>query len=164
VLTDSTVDPASLTMERTRDSAFVAPALEIARGLRFVPATVGGRPVAAWYRFTLNFSAEPPSDEGTYAMTTDEPATLRNGRELERRIAQAYEGLRDRVTSGDVLLSFRVDPQGRVEPDRVTVEVWTDPALEQAAVDVTRFMRFRPGRIDGHPVNDWVTMPIHFGP
>jgi protein TonB len=165
VLADSTVDPASITVERTRDPAFVEPAMEIARGLRFSPATVDGRPVPAWYRFTLNFSAQAPSDEGTYAMTIDEPPILRNVREMERHIAEAYPAaLRDRGVSGDVLLVFRVDPRGRVEPDRVTVMVWTDPAFEEAAVAVTRFMRFRPGLIDDHPVNGWVTMPIHFGP
>lgn len=165
VLADSTVDPASIRVEWARNPAFAQAAMEIAPRMRFSPATAGGRAIPVWIRTGINFSPEPPSSggEGTYDMSTDEPARLRNAGQVAREVAALYPpALRQAGVSGDVLIRMRVDPNGRVEADRVSVDLTTDPAFEEAAIAVTRVMRFTPAKIDNFPVNGWVVIPIHF--
>lgn len=167
VMPDSTVDPASVTVERSWKPQFAAPALAVAPRMRFSPATIDGRPVPVWIQTTLSFWNEPrPSDEGTYQLPAPdrEPRLLNAGAVARAMDAQYPPDLRARGEPGDVLLRFRVDPDGMVEDLQVTVLAATDPALMEPAVAATRVMRFSPAIFNRVPVNHWVTMPLRFGP
>ena len=162
---DSTVDPASITVEWRSNPLFDEPAKAFVRQMRYVPAMVGGRPVEAWIRQPVGFQASRASSSGTYRVAPREEPVLRNGGDLRKLIAEAYPAaLRDAGVTGSVLLRFRVDATGAVEPDWITVDLTTDPALEEPAVAVARMLRFRPAvDLRGTPMFAWVTMPIHFG-
>ena len=163
---DSTADPASITVERRTDPLFDEPAKAFITRMRFTPATIGGRPVEAWIRQPVSFHAARASSEGTYRMVPREEPILRNGRDLRRLVARAYPAaLRDAGVTGSVLLRFRVDAAGAVEPDWIAVDLTTDPAFEEPAAAVARMLRFQPATgMDGASTAAWVTMPIHFGP
>jgi TonB family protein len=162
---DSTADPASITVERSSDPLFDEPAKAFVRQMRYVPATVGGRPVEAWIRQPVGFQASRVSTGGTYQVSNREEPVLSNGGDLQKLIAESYPAaLRDAGVTGSVLLRFRVDSQGVVEPDWVLVDLTTDPAFEAPAAAVARGLRFRPATsMSGASTFAWVTMPIHFG-
>lgn len=164
--TDSTADPASITVEWRSNPLFDEPAKAFITQMRFTPATIGGRPVEAWIRQPVSFQASRASSGGTFRMVPREEPVLRNGGDLPRLIAESYPAaLRDAGVTGSVLLRFRVDATGAVEPDWVLVDLTTDPALEEPAAAVARMLRFQPAvGMDGASTAAWVTMPIHFGP
>ncbi|HEX6746756.1 MAG TPA: TonB family protein [Longimicrobium sp.] len=59
VLADGTVDPYSIEIDRASDAAFGDAAALAAETLRFRPAQVEGRSVAAWVTLPVTFSLEP---------------------------------------------------------------------------------------------------------
>jgi TonB family protein len=164
--TDSTADPASITVEWRTNPLFDEPAKAFITQIRFTPATIGGRPVEAWIRQPVSFHASRASSGGTFRIVPREEPVLLNGGDLPRLIAESYPAaLRDAGVTGSVLLRFRVDATGAVEPDRVMVNLTTDPAFEEPAAAVARMLRFKPAtEMDGPSMAAWVTMPIHFGP
>jgi TonB family protein len=165
VMTDSTVDPASITVERHSRPEFAEPAKEFIAPTRFAPATVGGRPVAAWIRFPLLFQdPRVGSRGGVMGAGYEEPPVLLDAGKLPRLVDAHYPAaLRDAGVAGSVLVHFDVSPTGEVEPDEIEVRLTTDPAFEAAAEAIVRSLRFRPARLRGFAVKGWVTMPIHFG-
>lgn len=170
VMTDSTVDTASITVEGHSSPEFAQPAKELVARTRFVPATVGGRPVAAWIRYGVYFQdprAVVERSSGGVASGGHEPPVLLNRQDLPRLVETHYPAaLRDARVEGSVMVQFDVSPTGAVEPDGIEVLLTTDPAFEAAAVAIVRGLRFRPGRSlrDGGAVESWVTMPLHFNP
>lgn len=52
---DGMVDSARVTMVHASNTAFVEPAANVARGMRFKPATVDSRPVAVWVILPIAF-------------------------------------------------------------------------------------------------------------
>ena len=56
ILTNGTVDSASVTVEQATDTAFTEAATAVARRMQFAPARVAGRPVAVWVTLPVAFS------------------------------------------------------------------------------------------------------------
>jgi TonB family protein len=162
---DSTADPASIVVEKSSDPLFDEPAKAFVRQMRYTPATVGGRPVEAWIRQPVGFQASRVSTGGTFQVGYREEPVLRNRGDLQKLIADAYPAaLREAGVTGSVLLRFRVDAQGAVEPDWIMVDLTTDPAFEEPAAAVARGLRFSSATdMSGASTFAWVTMPIHFG-
>jgi TonB family protein len=162
---DSTADPASIVVEKSSDPLFDEPAKAFVRQMRWVPATIGGRPVEAWIRQPVGFQASRVSSGGTFRVGYRDEPVLLNGGDLRQLIADAYPAaLRDAGVTGSVLLRFRIDERGAVEPNWIMVELTTDPAFEAPAAAVARGLRFSSATsMSGASTFAWVTMPIHFG-
>ncbi len=105
----------------------------------------------------------PPGEQVYDVSSVDEPPELRNRRDLSRALERNYPPvLRDAGISGDVILSFIVDREGRVEPGSVQVLNNADPQFVEAARRVSERMRFRPGRVRNEPVRTIVQVPVSF--
>lgn len=140
---------------------FAEAAEEVARVMRFAPATQSGRPVPITVALPVGFNVEmPPELEG---LTTCEfPPTLTNRQEIERVLREHYPpGLRDRGISGEVLLTMAVDSTGTVwntHVERSSGQL----ELDQAALVISSFMEFEPGREDRRATSSLVRIPVAF--
>lgn len=171
---DSTVDPVSVSVREASNPAFVAPATALVPAMRFAPARVGGRIMAAWITQTIPFEIQRPRpgveravppNEGTYELAAvDELPMLRDRERAARRIAAAFPpALRDSgVAAGAVMVRFRIMENGTVDAASPRVEMTTEPRFDEAAISVIRQMRFQPAKLNGRPVKAWVVMPIQF--
>jgi TonB family protein len=123
------------------------------------PQPVDSTPVAAP-------APTPPPGERVYDVgSVDEPPELRNRRDVIRILERNYPPvLRDARVSGDVILSFVVDREGRVEPNSIQAVNSADPQFVDAARRVAERMRFRPGRVRDEPVRTSVQVPVSFRP
>jgi TonB family protein len=108
----------------------------------------------------------PPPGERVYDVgSVDEPPELRNRRDVIRMLERSYpDALRDSRVSGDVILSFVVDREGRVEPGTIQAVNSADPQFVEAARRVAERMRFRPGRVRDEAVRTSVQVPVSFRP
>lgn len=77
------------------------------------------------------------------------------------RLAYPDDLLARRV-EGSVLLEFMIDENGRVEGSSVRVIESSNPGFEDAAEDMIKQSRFRPGRIGGNPVAVVVQQMVRF--
>jgi TonB family protein len=170
---DGTADSASVTVRTASNQAFVAPARAVVPRLRFSPAKVGGRPVAAWFAHTVTFSVRPPRLPGARVEPRGGTIELRSGVDdlpvyrdpaaMARLIQARYpRALRAGGASGTVMVRFRILENGSVEPGSPSVELTTDPRFDDAAVSVIGQARFRPAKVNGRPVKVWVTVPLRF--
>ncbi|HET7462713.1 MAG TPA: energy transducer TonB [Longimicrobium sp.] len=57
---DGTTDPLSVGVETATNAAFVEPASDVVRQMRFEPAKVGGVPVRVWVTLPITFALEEP--------------------------------------------------------------------------------------------------------
>jgi TonB family protein len=57
---------------------------------------------------------------------------------------------------------FRVLVDGTVDSPPVSVQEYTDPGFNDAAVRVVNVMRFRPARVRRVPVPVWIVLPVTF--
>jgi len=92
----------------------------------------------------------------------DRDPKLRNAEEVVRALQEAYPAdLKAAGVGGKTVLWMFVDADGRVS--RVKVQ---DPsghdALDAAAEEVARTMRFEPASKDGSPIGVWIVQPIRF--
>jgi TonB family protein len=169
------------------DSAFIAPSLQALSVLRFTPAQVGGRPVAVRVEQPLQWSVAAPADSAgeaevaTAALDPKKAAAVAapdTGRiyeisavtELPRPIstsafqqalARGYPpALRNAGQSGRVIVRFMVDEGGRVRSPRVLRS--SDRAFDPPTLEAVSQLRFRPARLNGHPVRVWVEQPIEW--
>ena len=67
----------------------------------------------------------------------------------------------DEGVEGELLLRVRVGEDGVVDSVEVT-ESSGNPALDSAAVQGARELRFQPGKKGGRQVPMWATLPVHF--
>jgi TonB family protein len=167
---DSTVDPASISVRGVSSAAFAEPATALAARMRFAPARVGGRPMAAWTTHHVWFRAPRrtpprwagavPPDEGTYELSAvEELPVIRNPAGVGRQIAARYPpALRESGVWGGVVLRFRLMENGTVEPSSLSVELTTDPAFDEPAMAVVREMRFQPAKVNELPIG-FMTVP-----
>lgn len=123
-----------------------------ARAARFLPGTVGCKPVEQWT--TMRFPGE--------SADADVRPSYLNKREMERALALEYPPLlRDRGTGGTTIVWFYVDEQGMVRQAMVRRSSG-HPELDRAALRVARIARFSPALDDGEPVAVWISLPISF--
>lgn len=67
----------------------------------------------------------------------------------------------DEGVEGELLLRVRVAENGVVDSVEVS-ESSGNPALDSAAVQGARELRFQPGKKGGRQVPMWATLPVHF--
>jgi protein TonB len=65
VRADGTADPLSIAVESASNAAFVAPASEVVKQMRFQPAMLHGRPVRVWVALPVLFQLEEPTRPAT---------------------------------------------------------------------------------------------------
>ncbi|UCF20646.1 MAG: TonB family protein [Gemmatimonadota bacterium] len=87
---------------------------------------------------------------------------LLNMEEVAEAMYDAYPRmLKAAGIGGVVLVWIRIDEEGQVVRSLVNRSSGRGP-LDDAALEVTRLMRFKPGQNDDQPVPVWVVMPIEF--
>lgn len=152
-------------------------AAAIVRSIAFHPDAAG--PEIRYSFASVTFSADSvdlllfgdaiPRD--TTASTGVDPAEsgvemtaprLSNRRSVRRALVSNYPPeLRVRGVGGATTVHFRVEENGRVTY-RVVAKSSGICALDVAALDVAKLMRFEPALRDGEPVVAWVELPIIF--
>lgn len=87
---------------------------------------------------------------------------LRNQAEVQQALAASYPPLlRDAGIGGETLMWVHIDETGVVKRSQVHTSSGY-PALDSAAVQVTRSMAFAPAQDEGKPVPVWIAIPIVF--
>lgn len=99
-----------------------------------------------------------------FVRPNDTVPRLSNRSEASQLIARFYpERLRESGVSGVVRVLVHVDPAGRVEDVRIQGPSGRR-ALDRAALEVARRLRFDPATRGGRPTDAWIVQPIRFRP
>jgi serine/threonine-protein kinase len=107
----------------------------------------------------------PTADQVYDVAMVDRPPVMRNRDRIARMAEDAYpREMRSSGVSADVILSFVVDREGRVEKGSVRAVNAANPAFVNAAERLADRMRFEPGQLQGVPVRTMVQIPIRFQP
>lgn len=180
VRADGTVDPTSI--EVRGEGPFDIDSVRAALGrFRWRPATLDGQPVSTELGIRHAYGTRcgipglaldhqritdrrgrsiPIVAEGSPVETLPE---LTNLSRVSALLARNYPPtLRDAGVEGRVVLEFRVDSTGRVDPGRIQVVSASHDAFRKSAMEVLRGARFRPARIAGRPVAFCVEVPLEF--
>lgn len=100
-----------------------------------------------------------PGGPGGSGLTDPDWMDWPQGDEVDRRYPRAaYEAGR----GGSVVLRCRERTDGRVDGCRVLSQTPPGEGFGRAALDLSRFFRFRPLRIDGRPAETTITIPYDF--
>ena len=134
--------------------------------MKFYAAVLGLLLCACAHTSAEQSSAPAPTTgvaDSTYDLETlSSKPELLNREQFIRAIEARYPpDLKDRGIGGTVRLTLILDTDGQVAEARVA-ETSTLPAIDQAAVEVARSMRFTPGRIGATPVRTRITLPFTF--
>lgn len=109
----------------------------------------------------------PPCSEASLAKAPcetpyDIAPTLANPGEISQALARFYPNeLRDAGVGGRAVVWLLVDPRGEVQNVQLK-EGAEHPALNHAAMEAAKRMRFQPARSAGNAVSVWVAMPLTF--
>ncbi|HEU4884227.1 MAG TPA: TonB family protein [Longimicrobium sp.] len=105
-----------------------------------------------------------PVDEGTYELSAvEEMPTLSNRSDFARQLQRNYPPLlRDAGVAGTVQVRFRVQPDGRVDGESITITSTTHEQFNEPTIRAVRVLRFRPAKVNGRPVPVWVEQPIQW--
>jgi len=104
---------------------------------------------------------EPVSNEPVAESEVDVRPSLRNTDDVQRALQRVYPpSLRDAGVTGQTVLQFVIDENGRVEPSSVEVVSSSDDAFAAAARRIIGTMRFTPARIHGRTVRVTTTLPV----
>jgi len=100
----------------------------------------------------------------SYDLTdVEEQPELVNREAVAAAVGREYPRiLRAAGQTGTVTLRFRIMEDGRADRGSVSIEQTTHPDFGDAAARVVYAMRFRPARVNHHPVSVWVTLPVTF--
>jgi TonB family protein len=89
--------------------------------------------------------------------------SLRNSDDVQHALERDYPSqLRDAGVTGETVLQFVVNEDGRVEPGSVEVVSSSDDGFSSAARRVVSAMRFSPAKSRGRNVKVTITMPVHW--
>ena len=92
----------------------------------------------------------------------DRRPELINRDEVARALMQNYPPvLRDAGIGGSPVVWFHIDAEGVVQELDLSKSSGY-PALDQAALNVARTLRFTPAQLEGRDVPVWVEIPIVF--
>jgi TonB family protein len=92
-------------------------------------------------------------------VSRETPPELTNWKDVSAAFLREY---RPNVrTPGKVLLWLRIDAEGDVTEVRVK-KASGDPVMADAAVRITKVMKFSPATMRGRPVESWTELPIDF--
>jgi TonB family protein len=105
-----------------------------------------------------------PPDQGTYELSAvEELPRLSNGADFGRQLERNYPPLlRDARVSGTVTVRFRVNEDGRVDAESISISNSTHEQFNDPTIRAVRAMRFRPARVNNRPVRVWVEQPIQW--
>jgi TonB family protein len=154
---------------------------ELGRALRaaiecftYEPALKGGRPSLALQGFAQQFSRDEKwqlvGDDDLALLRREEkkPETILKLNELDaklvarsRRAPQFPLSVKEDVTSGETLIEFLIDEEGRARLPRIVSA--SDEAFGYAAVQAVSSWRFEPPTRGGRAVVVRVQIPITFG-
>ena len=91
----------------------------------------------------------------------EEKPELRNRAEVQRLLQRLYPPLlRDAGITGQAIIKFVVNAQGRVDAGSVSVVSATHDAFGESSTKVGEKMVFKPAKVGGRAVPVLVTMPI----
>ncbi len=103
---------------------------------------------------------EPNNGEPMAESEVDVRPSLRNGDDVQRALQRAYPSmLRDAGVTGETVLQFVIDENGRVEPGSVEIVSSSDEQFAAAARRVVSSMRFSPAKAGGRTVRVTTTLP-----
>lgn len=149
--------------------------VEAVRGMRFVPAELGGAPHPVWVNLPVAFV--PPDIDAVEGATPEQvrawadsaralapsevevPAQATNPAEAIRITREAGRELKERRTAS---VWFVVDGNGLTSRGRVTQSAG-DARLDAAALRIVQRLRFTPARLRNLPVTAWMSLPLQFG-
>ncbi len=127
--------------------------VSLALGCAANPGSTNNQLTADTCRFPPN-----PADSTVYDSTqVAGRAYALSGPELHYPDQARQEGIQGRV-----LLSLIIDPEGRAEPQSITIVRWLHPEIDAEAVRYASRAQFRPICFGGRPVRARVTLPIDF--
>jgi protein TonB len=105
---------------------------------------------------------DTPPDEGTYELSAvEEQPRPTNVAEFQRLLERNYPPLlREAGVTGTVQVRMRVEEDGHVDAESITIESATNDQFGDATKRAVERLRFRPAKVGGHPVKVWVTLPV----
>jgi protein TonB len=108
-------------------------------------------------------AAEPANDGPMEESAVDVRPSLRNQENVQRQLERVYPpSLRDSGVTGETVLQFVIDENGRVEPGTVEVVSSSNEAFSAAARRIVGTMRFSPARSHGRTVRVTTTVPVRW--
>lgn len=97
------------------------------------------------------------------AMTLDAPPELANQDDVARTLMRSYPaGLPNPGAGGVAMIRMWITAEGRVDPASTRILWATSPSFAVAAARVPPRSRWRPARVNGHPVAAWTILPMAF--
>ena len=105
---------------------------------------------------------DTPPDEGTYELSAvEEQPRPSNVAEFQRLLERNYPPLlREAGVTGTVQVRMRVEEDGTVDAESITVESASNDQFADATKRAVARLRFRPAKVGGHAVKVWVTLPV----
>jgi TonB family protein len=135
------------------DFSLVRPALDAFEGWKFTPATFAGKAVPITIRIPIVFDSSTQVWHEAWEVDVRPVPT--------ERVPPEYPySLRAAGITGNVLVRFLVNSKGHTE--RVHVTSSSGPQFDEAAVTAVKKWLFKPGILDGQPVDTWTEVPIVF--
>jgi len=112
-------------------------------------------------QFLLGSFASLPVTREVWSV--DEAPEIINRSDVARALSRGYPRIaRDAGKSGQVMLRFQINAEGRVEMATARTIWATRDDFAEAAMQVIESMRFRPAKQAGEPVAVWVSIPVTF--
>ncbi len=104
---------------------------------------------------------EPASDEPMAESAVDVRPSLRNADDVQRALVRAYPpSLREAGVTGETVLQFVIDENGRVEAGSVEIVSSSNAEFAAAARRIVSTMRFSPAKSGGRTVRVATTLPV----
>lgn len=104
---------------------------------------------------------EPVSNEPMAESAVDVRPSLRNAAEMQRALERVYpEALRSAGVTGETVLQFIIDENGRVESGSVEIVSSSNDEFAAAARRIVSSMRFSPAKAGGRTVRVTTTLPV----
>ena len=147
--------------------ALDAGTLLVADAMRFQPAMNRDQPTAVWVSQWLTFEPTPSapstsrSDRPTFIPFDTNPV-LQNAGEVQRALQEAYpRDLRDAGVGGRVEIWLYIDEPGVVANQQLKTSSGVD-ALDRAAAEVVKVMRFEPAKNRREATAVWISQWLTF--
>ena len=105
--------------------------------------------------------AEPVNEGPMEVSEVDVRPSLRNSDDVQRQLERLYPpSLRDAGVTGETVLQFVIDENGRVEPGTIAVVSSSDEGFSSVARRIATSMRFSPAKSGGKSVRVTTTIPV----